>query len=280
MSFDPQQLGESRADLAQTLKTLRKRAGWTQARLAQRCNMSQTKVGNIESGKLTPALVDVELILRALDAPTSLVTEVMALARMANTEWKDAWSSRRRGLDKRQNELAGFEKSSTEFRYFLPTMITGLLATPEYVRAGIADVPGDQSKTVAKKLERQAVLYDRSKQFTFILTEQAVRWPLIPPHALVMQMDRLASLTRLSNVRIGVIPMVSSVMPGPLNVFTVYDDRLTTVETSTGVMVFRDHRDVSSYLDEFATFERHALFGEKARERLNEWSVVFTRQRE
>ncbi|MER5813003.1 helix-turn-helix transcriptional regulator [Streptomyces sp. NPDC002033] len=277
MTFDPQQLGESRADLAQTLKTLRKRAGWTQTRLAQRCNMSQTKVSNIESGKLTPALVEVELILRALDAPTSLVTEVMSLARMANIEWKDAWSSRRRGLDKRQNELAGFEKSSTEFRYFLPTMITGLLATPEYVRASIADVPGDQSKTVAKKLERQAVLYDGSKQFTFILTEQAVRWPLIPPAALAMQMDRLASLTRLSNVRIGVIPIGPGVMPGPLNVFTVYDDRIATVETSTGVMVFRDHRDVSAYLAEFATFQQHALFGEQARERLNEWSSVFTR---
>lgn len=239
--------------------------------------MSQTKVSNIESGKLTPALVDVELILRALDAPTSLVSEVMALARMANTEWKDAWSSRRRGLDKRQNELAGFEKSSIEFRYFLPTMITGLLATPEYVRASIADVPGDQSKTVAKKLERQAVLYDGSKQFTFVLTEQAVRWPLIPPSALAIQMDRLASLTRLSNVRIGVIPIGPAVMPGPLNVFTIYDDRIATVETSTGVMVFRDHRDVSAYLAEFASFERHALFGEQARERLSEWSGAFTR---
>lgn len=262
------------------LKTLRKRAGWTQTRLAQRCNMSQTKVSNIESGKLTPALMDVELILRSLDASTSIVTEVMVLARMANTEWKDAWSSRRRGLDKRQNELAGFEKSSTQLRYFLPTMITGLLATPEYVRASIADVPGDQSKVIAKKLERQAVLYDESKQFTFILTEQAVRWPLVPPAALAMQMGRLAWLTRLPNVRIGLIPIGPVVMPGPLNVFTVYDNRIATVEASTGVMVFRDHRDVSAYLDEFTIFESYALFGEQARERLNEWAAVFTRQRE
>ncbi|MFI5985739.1 Scr1 family TA system antitoxin-like transcriptional regulator [Streptomyces sp. NPDC051555] len=280
MTLDLQQIGESRADLAQTLRMLRKRAGWTQTRLAQRCNMSQTKVSNIESGKLTPVLTDVELILRALDAPVSVVAEVVALARLANTEWRDVWSSRRRGLDKRQNELAGFEKAATEFRYFLPTMITGLLATPEYVRASIADVPGDQSKTVAKKLERQAVLYDDSKKFTFILTEQAVRWPLVPPDALAVQMDRLASLTRLSNVRIGVIPIGPSVMPGLLNVFTIYDDRIATVETSTGALVFRDRRDVSAYLDEFATFERHALFGEQARERLNEWSGVFTRQRE
>lgn len=137
--------------------------------------MSQTKVSNIESGKLTPSLVDVELMLEALGADGPVSAEILSLARTANTEWQDHWSSRRRGLDKKQNELSRLEAVSTEFRFFLLSMITGLLATPEYVRASIADVPGDQSKTIAKKLERQQVLYDSSKSFTFILTEQAVR---------------------------------------------------------------------------------------------------------
>lgn len=238
--------------------------------------MSQTKISNIEGGKQTPTLVDVELILRALDAPAELVSHVMALARIANTEWKDTWSSLRRGLDKRQNELSAFENSSTEFRYFLPTMITGLLATPEYARASIADLPEDQlGKTVAKKLERQAALYDRSKRFTFILTEQAVRWPLIPPHALSVQIEHLAALTKLPNVRIGIIPIGPTVIPGPLNVFTLYDGRIATVETSTGVLVFRDHRDVSAYLNKFARYEACAIFGEMARECLGEWADAF-----
>lgn len=112
--------------------------------------MSQTKVSNIESGKLTPSLVDVELILEALGVDSPVAAEILSLARTANTEWQDHWSSRRRGLDKKQNELARIEAVSTEFRYFLPSMITGLLATPEYVRASISDVPGDQSKAIAK----------------------------------------------------------------------------------------------------------------------------------
>ncbi|EME97702.1 putative transcriptional regulator [Streptomyces mobaraensis NBRC 13819 = DSM 40847] len=236
--------------------------------------MSQTKVSNIESGKATPNLVDVELILRALDAPPQLVSEVSALARIANTEWQDDRSLLRRGLDKRQNELACLERSSREFRYFLPTMITGLLATPEYVRASVAEVPGDQSKTIAKKLERQTVLYDRSKRFTFVLTEQAVRWPLVPPAALAVQIDRLASLTHLPNIRLGVIPIEPGVKPGPLSVFTVYDDSMATVETPTGVLVFRDNRDVSAYLDEFAIHKAHAVFDEQAREKLAEWASL------
>jgi hypothetical protein len=237
--------------------------------------MSQTKVSNIERGTLTPTLVDVELILRALGAPAQLVVEITALARLANTEWLDNWSLLRRGLEKRQNDLVGFEKSSTEFRYFLPTMITGLLATPEYVRASLADVSDEQRRrTVARKLERQEALYDRTKRFTFILTEQAVRWPLVLPDALAVQIRHLAALTHLPNVRVGVIPIGATVIPAPLNVFTVYDDRIATVEIQTGVMVFRDHRDVSAYLDEFATYEAYAHFDEAARARFDEWSAA------
>ncbi|MGW1326171.1 helix-turn-helix domain-containing protein [Streptomyces antibioticus] len=275
MTLNPEELGQSKADLAETLKELRKRAGITQTRLAQRCNLSQTKVSNIEGGKLTPSLVDVELILRALDAPTELVARVTALARVANTEWQDVWSQRRTGLEKKQNELAGFEKSSTEFRYFLLSMVTGLLATPEYVRASLAGIPGDHSKAIAKKLERQAVLYDTSKRFTFILTEQAVRWPYVHGAAMAMQLDRLISVSHLPNVRVGVIPLGGHMPVCPLNTFTVYDARTATVETSTGAMVFRDHRDVSAYLKEFSVYEGYALFGEQFREQLTAWAEAF-----
>jgi len=237
--------------------------------------MSQTKISNIEGAKLTPTLVDVELILRALDAPPDLVSRVAALARNANSEWQDAWSQRRTGLEKKQNELAGFEKSSTEFRYFLLSMVTGLLATPDYVKASLAHIPGDHSKAIAKKLERQSVLYDTSKRFTFILTEQAVRWPFLPPVAMAMQVDRLVSLSLLPNIQLGVIPLDGHMPTAPLNTFTIYDTRIATVETQTGVMVFRDHRDVSAYLNEFGTYEGYALFGEEGRERLSDWASRF-----
>ncbi|MFD7590300.1 hypothetical protein ACFV84_33220 [Kitasatospora sp. NPDC059811] len=34
-------------------------------------------------------------------------------------------------------------------------MITGLISAPEYVNASLAHIPGDHSKVIAKKLERQ-----------------------------------------------------------------------------------------------------------------------------
>ncbi|ALC29573.1 helix-turn-helix transcriptional regulator [Streptomyces sp. CFMR 7] len=278
MNFEPERLGQSRSDLAEALRSLRKRAGKTQSWLARRCNMSQTRVSNMESGKLTPVIVDVELILEALGTDDPAASQILEMVRTANTEWQDHWSSRRRGLDKKQNELARIETVTTEFRFFLLSAITGLLATPDYVRASLAGTPGDQSKTIAKKLERQSVLHDSSKSFTFLLTEQAVRWPLLSPLAMAVQLDRLASVSRIPHVRLGVIPLAGHISEMPLSTFTLYDRRLATVETGTGVLVLRDHRDVNTYREDFERYESYAVFGDECRELLDEWSRVFTRQ--
>ncbi|MEU2654442.1 helix-turn-helix transcriptional regulator [Streptomyces sp. NPDC007325] len=274
MSVAPEELGRPGEELAALLKEVRKRSGLTGTRVAARCTMSQSKVSRIENGRVRPSLVDVEQFLRACDAPPTLVAQVMALARLAHTEWQGARGLRRKGLDKKQHELAGLEASSTDFRFFLLSMMTGLLSTPEYIRASLAHIPGDHSRTIAKKLERQQILYDRSKRFTFVLTEMAVRWPLVGPDALAVQIDHLASLTHLPNVRLGVIPLSTPTGPAPLNTFTVYDDRIATVELSSGVMVFRDPRDVMGHLAEFTHLEERALFGEDARTHLAAYAAA------
>ncbi|KDQ67241.1 helix-turn-helix transcriptional regulator [Streptomyces sp. NTK 937] len=274
MTFEPEELGKSRQELGSMLRDLRKAAGLSGDRLAARCAMSQSKVSRIENGQTRPTLVDIEALLIALEAPPEVVAEVSALTRTANTEWQDARGLRRKGLDKKQRELAGLEASSADFRFFLLSMITGLLSTPEYIRASLAHIPGDHSKAIARKLERQEVLYDRSKRFTFLLTEQAARSPFLAPHAMAVQLDRLASLTHLPNVRLGVVPMDTPLPGCPLNTFTIYDGRLATAEMSTGVMVFRDPRDVRAYAEEFAGYEGRALFGEEARAKLAGWSAA------
>ncbi|WP_370592638.1 DUF5753 domain-containing protein [Streptomyces sp. NBRC 109706] len=198
----------------------------------------------------------------------------MALARIAQTEWQDGRALRRKGLDKKQTQLAGLEASSTTFRYFLLSMITGLLATPEYVRASLAQAPPEQQpKAVAMKLDRQRVLFDRSKRFTFIMTEQAVRYPLVPPGELAIQIDRLASLTYQPNIRLGVIPMEVRFASGALNTFTIYDESLATAELDLGAIVFRESQDVQELVRRFTSYEEHALFGEQAREYLGAWAA-------
>jgi transcriptional regulator with XRE-family HTH domain len=273
--FEPEELGQRKEELAASLRELRKQVGLTGDRLAVRCGISQSKISKIETGKVLPSATDVERILAALGVPEDQQSELVALARMANTEFQSIRASLRRGLHHKQRELAALEEDARHIRFFLPLMITGLLQTPEYARASLANFPGDHTQALARRLGRQAVLYDGRKRFTVVLTEAAVRWRLCEPQVMAVQMGRLVSLSELPNIRLGVIPLDAYVPDGPLNTFTVYDERLATAETFSGVIMMRDHRDVMYYLQLFAFYEQHTLFDDEARGLLCTYADIF-----
>ncbi|MGW4891257.1 Scr1 family TA system antitoxin-like transcriptional regulator [Kitasatospora sp. NPDC004240] len=193
-------------------------------------------------------------------------------AATVQVEWQDSRTILRKGTDRKQTELETLERGSTELRYFLPAMITGLLSTPEYTSASLAMIPGDHSKLIARKLERQTVLRDTTKHFTFVLTEQACLWPLAPAQTMAAQLDHLAAVSLLPSVRLGVIPSAGHLPLPPMNVFTVYDSALVTAEVAAGVLVFRDPGDVRVHLDAFRTFEGYAIWGDDARAQLRDWA--------
>jgi transcriptional regulator with XRE-family HTH domain len=259
------------------MRDARKAAGLTGERLAARCGISQSKISKLETGKVLPSVADVERILTALGARQELTDELLGLARLANTEFQNVRSSLKRGLHQKQRELAALEADAAHIRFFLPTMITGLLQTPEYARASLGVFPGDHGQAIAKRLDRQATLYNPAKRFTFLLTEAAVRWPLVEPPVMAVQMGRLASLSELPNIRLGIIPLDTCIPDGPLNTFTVYDDRIATAETFGGVIMMRDPRDVAYHLELFAFFERYAVFDEDVRSLLESYASNFRR---
>jgi transcriptional regulator with XRE-family HTH domain len=273
--FEPEELGQRKDELATALREARKQAGLTGDRLAARCGISQSKISKIETGKVLPSATDVERILSSLGVGGELTADLMALARLANMEFQSVRASLRRGLHQKQRELAALEADSRHIRFFLPLMITGLLQTPEYARASLANFPGDHPQTIAKRLDRQANLYNSVKRFTFVLTEAAVRWQLCEPRVMAVQMGRLASLSELPNIRLGIIPLDKYVPDGPLNTFTVYDERIATAETFGGVIMMRDPRDVSYHLELFAFFEQYAVFDEEARALLESYAEAF-----
>lgn len=224
---------------------------------------------------MLPSATDVERILTALGLGGERTAELIALARLANTEFQNVRASLQRGLHQKQRELAALEADSQHIRFFLPLMITGLLQTPEYARASLANFPGDHPQAIAKRLDRQAALYNPAKRFTFVLTEAAVRWQLCEARVMAVQMRRLASLSELPNIRLGIIPLDRYVPDGPLNTFTVYDERIATAETFGGVIMMRDPRDVSYHLELFAFFEHYAVFDDEVKVLLESYAQGF-----
>jgi transcriptional regulator with XRE-family HTH domain len=269
VSIEPDQKGAARRGLAEVLRELRRSAGLSGERLAVRCAMSQSKISRIEKGKTLPTVADVERILKALDVPTDRARELLALARMANVDYVSGRAMARTGVWRRQLEIKALNESTTVLRQFLPAMPTGLLQIPEYVRLVMEPtVPSapdrDVARAVQARLETQAVLDDESRRFILLMTEQAVRWNYAGREVMAAQLTHMVTIAERSNVEIAVIPFVAEVHDAPINIFTIHDDRLVTVDLFNGGLTFRDPSDIRYYLELFAFFLRHALTGDDA----------------
>lgn len=241
--------------------------------------MSQSKISRIENGRLLPSVVDVQMILDALSVEPDISVDLLRLARVANAEYEDVRVSVRRGIHHRQRQLASLEANATHMRHLLPTLITGLLQIPEYMSAALAPPAGPihagTSPALALKLERQAVLHDRSKRFEFLLTESAARWRLCPPSIMAMQLDRIVSVSRLPNVSVGILPLSAQIPDGAYHTFVIYDTKLVTLELFSGQISLRDPKDVDFYSGLFELFASRAVFDDAARTNLSEWAEQF-----
>ncbi len=268
--------------MAGALKELRQASGLSGERLAVRCNMSQAKISRIETGRTLPTVIDVERILAVLEVPEEVARECLALARRANVDYASWRAYARVGLYRKQAELKALEGSSRVMRHFLPAIPTGLLHVRAYAEQTLSktvttDPARDVTKAVRARMERQAILDDRSRTFIFLLTEQAVKWRRVSSEAMASQCSHMADVSQKPNVEIGIIPQAAQVPGTPLNVFVIYDDRLVTVELFSGEVALRDPRDISHHLDLFDLFLSHALTGAEAREFLRETAVNFMR---
>ncbi|MGW3371138.1 helix-turn-helix domain-containing protein [Streptomyces hydrogenans] len=281
-------VGEARssvnqAELGAALRALRQASGKEAKAVARSAVMSTAKLSKIENGRVAPATVDVERILTALDVSPEIKAEYLAVARAQATE-ATAWRLfRRMGYHKKQEQIRALESSMTLLRLFQPSLVPGLLQTPEYIRAvlepkGLTDE--QLSRTVSARIERQRVLYDTSKALHFVVTEPVLRWRLLPPAMMAGQLDRIVSVSRLPNVDVRVVPLDAPQRDVPGHSFVIRDDRVVTVETTHAEVVVTDPRDVSLYVEKFDRFASVSLAGDAMRDLVEGIRDAFLRERE
>ncbi|MGW9641729.1 helix-turn-helix domain-containing protein [Streptomyces albidoflavus] len=273
----------NQAELGAALRALRQASGKEAKAVARSAVMSTAKLSKIENGRVAPATADVERILTALDVSPEIKAEYLAVARAQATE-ATAWRLfRRMGYHKKQEQIRALESSMTLLRLFQPSLVPGLLQTPEYIRAvlepkGLTDE--QLSRTVSARIERQRVLYDTSKALHFVVTEPVLRWRLLPPAMMAGQLDRIVSVSRLPNVDVRVVPLDAPQRDVPGHSFVIRDDRVVTVETTHAEVVVTDPRDVSMYVEKFDRFASVSLAGDAMRDLVEGIRDAFLRERE
>ncbi|WP_128979893.1 helix-turn-helix domain-containing protein [Streptomyces roseicoloratus] len=181
------------------LKERRETAGLSQSELGARVFVSAAYIGLFEQGIRKPQL---ELAQR--------FDEILQTGGIFERTW-------RKLIDKSPyaeyfNAAAELEAVATKICEFAPTVIPGLLQTPEYMRAQIlAMYPFASEEFVEEKVgsrvERQVILKDATRpEYWVVLHENAVLTPVGGPATMAAQLERIATLIRQRWALVTVLP--------------------------------------------------------------------------
>ncbi|MCY9784141.1 helix-turn-helix domain-containing protein [Nocardiopsis sp. EMB25] len=258
--------------LGQALKRARLTAGFTGVEAARRAGMSQPKISRLENAVQTPGLDDLDTLCSIYGLSPGERDELQALTESLHRTVESSRSIRKGGGSHlKQLQIGRVEADTSVLRYFQPSTVPGLLQTAEFTRRIYGfTLEGEKLVAAMRALQqRQNVLYDQDKSFTFILTEQALRWRLAPNPVMAAQLHHIASLSTLSNVTVGIIPWSAEVEEAPLHGFEIFDDRLVTVGLKTATISFTEPTDIKRYVDLFDSWKQSAALNDDAREHLS-----------
>ncbi|GLX93937.1 helix-turn-helix transcriptional regulator [Herbidospora sp. NBRC 101105] len=265
-----------RRRLAGELRGLRDLAGLSGRQLADLIQISQSKVSRIESGATIPSLPEVRRWVEAVQAPAETRDRLADLTQAVVYE-VHTWRGATRGKAHLQDDVRRQESEATLVRNFQCMVVPGLLQTAAYARAvfGLYEHPygkGDLAAATAGRIRRQEALYDVDRRFEFLITESALRARPGPASLLPAQLDRIASVSTLETVRIGVIPQNATALVMPLHGFVIYggdddpdgSDVYVEVETDHARLTISD-ADVERYRRRWSLLAEMALFGDDVR---------------
>ncbi|UGT44200.1 helix-turn-helix transcriptional regulator [Nocardia yamanashiensis] len=260
---------DAREALGARLRELRRASGLTGRRLAELSGWHESKVSKLESAITKPNDADLQAYCEHtgnLDQlPDLLATRHHIDA--AYVEWRRVLST---GLKRRQQKSLRIEAEAAHIRVYQPQIVPGLLQTPEYaeakLKAGIDfyRIPNDLAEGVAKRMERQQILYKRDHRFHFIIAEQALYGTVGGDDVMIGQLDRLVAAIGLPRVTIGIVPAMAEMLVVSSN-FAMYDDRLVMVEGTAAELTITQPRELAIYGRAFDTLASQAVTGKAAR---------------
>jgi transcriptional regulator with XRE-family HTH domain len=261
--------------LAGELRRLRDLSGLSGRELARRMGTSQSKVSRIESATTLPSVPEVTAWASAIGASTQVHDSLVTLAEAAFTE-EQSWRDALRRRPHAQDEVRALESRARLLSTFQPSLVPGMLQTAEYARRVFSFLPAtlaesDIPAAVAGRLNRQLALYEADRYFSFLITEGALRWRPGPPELMVAQLDRIASVSTLDNVSVGVIPLGVQAVTMLTHTFVIYNgwdeqDILVEVDTIHARLLVKRPADVALYRQRWERLTQMAIFEEEARE--------------
>ena len=259
--------------LAERLYGARRAAGLTGARLAADLGWAPSKVSKIENGNQTPTADDIRAWTAVCGQPEAAgeLLDMLADVQTVSRRWKQRT---RGGLDGVQADILELEAATTRLAEFQPGMVSGLLQTADYARESLhlpcgplsfgADEDEIERLVNIRMQRQQQALYEHGKQVQVIMLEGALRCRVVSVPTLAGQLDRLAGITGLATLELGIIPFGAAVPIFPLGGFRLHDD-LVFVESIIGEHQLAEADDVMRYEKYMGLLRESAVTGDEAR---------------
>lgn len=259
--------------LGALLRRLRKDAGMSGPALAGRLGVSQSHLSRVELGQ---AAATRDVVAGWLDATgagagdRATASDLAAAVAVEFGSWRAALAG---GLVRIQREVQTADSAAATQRAYVPLFVPGLLQTPEYAHHLVARVHADRSdiaEAVAARMQRQAVLHDRTKILRWVIGEAGLRGRMGPPPVMTAQLDRLAALAAERHLDVRVLPFSGSEPVWNDHGFTLFADRLdgepdlVNVELLTGPLNIRDPDQVRQYREAYERLAEVAVAGADA----------------
>jgi transcriptional regulator with XRE-family HTH domain len=263
----------ARRQLAEDLKYLRVSAQLTERKLAELLGVTQAWINRQEQGHGTtarsvkPQLIEAWAEATNADANMRSRLRVLVDAVLRNDQ---SWRERLGDRTHLQDEMREREAASRIIRNFQPTIVPGLLQTPEYAHFVIplADIEGviDHQAAAAGRLQRQQALFTDERRFEFLIGEAALRWPASQPQMLAAQLDRIATLASLASVHIAVLPHGEPATVVPWSNFIIFEGNspFVSIELAHHEDPIADEKRVNLYRDLYSKMWQRALTGSEA----------------
>jgi len=272
-----QRLRERRV-LGERLRNLRRERGLTGSALANATAMSQPKISKIETGRQLPSVVDIE----RLSAPLGL-SAVDSKALVSESERLRAtfsnWQIGGERLAEEQRAFAALEREASVVTDVQPTVIPGLLQTPDYAREIFARVAlgGDEDlgTAVSERIERQRILTSPGRRFNVIILEAALHARYGTDQLMRGQLRHVQLVASWDNIDVAVVPFTAILPAVVQHGFTIFDDRLVSADTASGMLRVHSGDEVADYVQAAAALRDVAAVGDAAQALLSTIAVSY-----
>lgn len=213
----------ARRELGGELKRLRETTKLTQARAAEACSWSLTKIVRLEGGAVTLTLHDLHVLADLYKAGDD--DRVRLIDMMEKAEEGQWWQSYGRLVSIVLDEFLTLESQASRIQVANMATFPGLLQCPAYAEAvfeATAQVPDpDEVEALVELRTRRRRVLDEGTELHALLGESLLLMPLGGSDVLRQQLTHLLEVADRPNVVVQVVPMTSEkvILIGGLVVF-------------------------------------------------------------